>query len=1730
MSSINAPINYTNKDFVSIYEELLQLGKELSYKWDPTQTNESDPGLVLIKEKAIVGDKNNYNIDKNILQAFPDTVTEEKVARQLFSQLGYKMPWYIGATTDISFKWIGDTLDTNQSITIPQYSMVTDSEGHHVYTLLEPVNINWTTKNYITTVKAIQGVYTKFKVANSYRVTTNNIDMNNRLYLNDYNIAQNGIFINNVDIANVIWTQVDNIHLYPNGSYIYEFGVDPNTNLCYLEFPKDYDELIGSGINVNYILTDGSDGNISSKVLNTFYNDISVTLGQESITLNEENIQFYNISSANDGANPQELTAAYNSYKRTVGTFNTLVTLRDYMNAIYNSRLVSNVKVSDRFHDIQTTYQILTDKTGIDTLETYFLPKGTNDNLSFQRVSSLGTPTWSDNTYYKYDSSSKSFALITGEPIDWSTNYLQYYVLVDKDIDLTAYDLRLYLLKSSGGTINLSTYDQGFELEPSKSKTSEKVKDYINNSQCVAHDFKDILPDIPCLYRNIFPLNIKIIPQYKLNETQQLELKMNIFYALLDALQAKNMNFGEEPDYEYIYNVILNSDARIKTIILDDFTYTTYATYWDDSDIEDAKFKHIPVSDFTDANIIVRDTLAELNTLVTEDNNIVDDINNTIIEAKSKYLYIAKYDTDREGNIIPVPVNNCYIYKDKDKDDTDGTLEKYSDKIQVFRKDIVAKNVLAGNTTLFKQDNQFSYNILQDAKPVQQDVSRVTTKLNIAPMGGELDTEKPGITNIYDSTTNFEIKPVESNYPTDNSYGDYVLNDNESIQIYGPSFKSTITYSNYIKFLVVLEKPTGFTYNPKRITQETQISYNNPVYKYDENVNDNIKYTSNAIVSFKDADGNTRTGNIKQAAMEGFITLYDQVEGRTIAINSEYELRDNDSFYVFYRESDEDNAPYKYRKYAAGKVIRPNFTLEAKSLSDTLINNVTVRQFIGNIIGESGNIKYSPDINSPFGIINNLYGDNNLSGTKSIDLREINQVQFQSNSGEHYYFVTNTISDDKENYELILSKSSTNLNNYEYILKSNEYFIHSDRNYNTYEVAGAGTLIRLTLDTASTDKFKSFSNKIVENYLIETEGLTAVQEHMIQISSGTMMLREQQIFNLVSGNKLIISLGSNYYDKEDNEPIDWRYSDTNEKGLPSIELKETRFQIDSNSIKCTANDKNLNFNLAINNDGDKYIVSPNVSISELSSGLDDEYKKYSITTNECYVMEYKAGYYYEPIQGDSVYPSFKLVNSVSFDSFKSYYEIPLADFKFDPKQHTVDLSVYAYFIKRGSILERVTQLKEGENYSYAVLDNIRKGIYNFESDMFYKKAGTTNITYKLADKFSDLDEDNGYESKTCYILSDIEEVEVDATEEVDTTNIFRITGINPSEFKVSYQTYATKDTPLINTDSICDLKGVDISYSEADEESSPIIPLPNINIVDNDSNWKATATLNLNSSPIKSQKITTVNKESTTIKSTQIYAVNDKALNSNDNDIFINTNVQLELPGGNNVDVRYYDIFGNYHNINILPYINDNDALSADGEGNIVVNIFNNLNGESFNFNTNGITLSKSYNYILPVKNESDKIKYKLEINVPTGIDINISPYALGTFYGEGVQYYMFRTTPNSDLSEVKFSLTFEPNSNETYRDTNANIIIYPLVRYVDTSLFAPYGLKVDDIIEHMKELDKDSIFKWNYMISEGKLIKNPLDAKSFFNENHVCNSFTIGKAEMDFYSIGSQLDIINNR
>ena len=96
-------LSYTNKDFSAIYPELLDIVKKLSYKWDPTISDESDPGVVLLKLNALMTDKLNYNIDKNILELFPSSVTQYQNAREIFDQCGYTMRYYNSASVNVSF-------------------------------------------------------------------------------------------------------------------------------------------------------------------------------------------------------------------------------------------------------------------------------------------------------------------------------------------------------------------------------------------------------------------------------------------------------------------------------------------------------------------------------------------------------------------------------------------------------------------------------------------------------------------------------------------------------------------------------------------------------------------------------------------------------------------------------------------------------------------------------------------------------------------------------------------------------------------------------------------------------------------------------------------------------------------------------------------------------------------------------------------------------------------------------------------------------------------------------------------------------------------------------------------------------------------------------------------------------------------------------------------------------------------------------------------------------------------------------------------------------------------------------------------------------------------------------------------------------------------------------------------------------------------------------------------
>lgn len=567
-------LSYTNKDFGQIYPELLDLAKKISYKWDPSLSDESDPGVVLLKLAALMADKCNYNIDKNILELFPASVTQLSNARQLFDQCGYTMRYYKSATTLLTFRMLAepnitdsdvaellldDSIDANtlksdrtgaylRHYIVPKFTMFSDVDNSVVYTITEELDIK--SDGNPESVNAIQGAITQYSVNGSTVITADMLDSNNRLYFTELNIPENGIFISNVD-STAYWEQADNLLVLPIGTRCYKFGLTLDGRKCYVEFPSDISTLIGKGLEIHYVLTAGREGNVGRHFIRQFFSDTDVKRrvasysALQDVDLTTDNIYIINESAAQNGRNPESIEDAYRNYQKVKTTFNTLVSVRDYANFLKTDEDVSNCIVCDRSNDIQSTYSVLNNVDGVHQL----IPR-----VRTKQVSRNGEFVLDDGT-------TKSGTFLT------------------VDEEMTAFDLRIYGLKYVDGFADYKSFSKSFDVinfgrEPSS------IERNTADIKCLSHNYLPFERDRILLLKNRYPIVAKIVSPYKLALSQQDEIISRVKLNLFELLNSQVIEFGQEIDYNVVYDTILKSDPRISALILDELKYETYAVYY----------------------------------------------------------------------------------------------------------------------------------------------------------------------------------------------------------------------------------------------------------------------------------------------------------------------------------------------------------------------------------------------------------------------------------------------------------------------------------------------------------------------------------------------------------------------------------------------------------------------------------------------------------------------------------------------------------------------------------------------------------------------------------------------------------------------------------------------------------------------------------------------------------------------------------------------------------------------------------------------------------------------------------------------------------------------------------------------------------------------------------------------------------------------------------------------
>ena len=544
ISSLN--LSPTKKDFVQIWNELIEVASKITERWDPTSTNESDPGIVLLKVLAGIADKLNYNIDKNILEAFMPTAAQMESMQKLCELVGYNIKYYQSAETTVRISYTGDTSEGSEEridgfgLPIPKFTTITNADKDITYVTTNTIPVYITNSTPNVEVHCIEGQISQCESSNEHNlITLAQLDDNYRYYLPETQIAANGIFVYNATSSvlsdnsatlteGTEWIQVDNLNVQAPGIRVFKFGYDSFEGRPYIAFPEDIGSLIEDGLFIYFVRTSGLSGNISARTLEV----LEIPTGDAWKDFSAEQFEVVNANAATNGSNIESISTAYNNFKKTIGTFDTLVTCRDYMNKIYslmdadNSPLVSNILVTDIRNDINNAITL----------------------CSFNEFGILY----------------KELPLTIAD----GSNAIDHF-------DLVLYPFKTFTQVSSGATDLITPYNDSFTYTDQK---DTEIKVALDDLKTCAHNF--IAPDEGDLVaiNNYLRLDALIATSSRVSEAEAKDILKNIKVALVNEFNLRKLDFGEEIPFDSILAVIESADARIKVVSLQEpALLTTYS-------------------------------------------------------------------------------------------------------------------------------------------------------------------------------------------------------------------------------------------------------------------------------------------------------------------------------------------------------------------------------------------------------------------------------------------------------------------------------------------------------------------------------------------------------------------------------------------------------------------------------------------------------------------------------------------------------------------------------------------------------------------------------------------------------------------------------------------------------------------------------------------------------------------------------------------------------------------------------------------------------------------------------------------------------------------------------------------------------------------------------------------------------------------------------------------------
>lgn len=574
-------LEYTSRDYVAILDDLIASIPGISQKWNSSDAN--DPGLILVKLMAMIGDMMQFNQDMQSLEIYPSSVTLRKNASSIYRLIGYKMKWYRSATLQANL------VNTySASATLPRFcTFVTDSGTTYCtfdqYELMSNTSNNGEERvveliqgTPVTPVRSSSNPYPdpgrSWHSIYGYNYSKADI-VDNRIYLKHKNIDQDHIIL--IDDQNEEWTLKDNIYLTTDVGRFFEFGVDVEDNV-YIELVDYYDNFNVNKFKIFYIKSDGEEGQIYANTLKVITGNVWAREGSDLNIYNVNNFIHFTHYDSTYGYNPETPDEARKESVKYLNTMDTLITLADFERATLRCWGVANVRATDLTNDPGTPIQFSLGNLNMDfteSIEDNVVKKSEIiDQLDLNKLANY----LNDPDKYPLSTYQLKLADINQDGIvdDKDLACLRAYLAGDfanagfcgiqtvTDIEtLNSFDVKLYILRN-------------------EIAEGEDEESYSKGIITELEDYKilplNVLVDLKSINKYYWTITGKFLTKQPLSRDELQTIIVNINNNLRFKYALDKINFNTLINYKDVIETILATDNRILMVDLDPIKYYDY--------------------------------------------------------------------------------------------------------------------------------------------------------------------------------------------------------------------------------------------------------------------------------------------------------------------------------------------------------------------------------------------------------------------------------------------------------------------------------------------------------------------------------------------------------------------------------------------------------------------------------------------------------------------------------------------------------------------------------------------------------------------------------------------------------------------------------------------------------------------------------------------------------------------------------------------------------------------------------------------------------------------------------------------------------------------------------------------------------------------------------------------------------------------------------------------------